>query len=50
MAFFSIHYPDFLLLNDRNCLTDDPRRFSFGRIDTEKIISYNCYVNNLCEV
>lgn len=50
MAFLSIHYPDYLLLNDRDCLTDDPRRFNFGRLDAEKIIPYSCYVNNLSEV
>ena len=50
MAFLSIHYPDFFLLNDRDCLTDNPRRFRFGRLDTDKIIPYSCYVNNLYEV
>jgi hypothetical protein len=50
MAFLSIHYPDFLLLNDRDSLTDDPRRFRFGSLDTDKIIPYPCYVNNLSEV
>ncbi len=49
-AFLSIHYPDFLLLNDRDFLTDDQKRFKFGRIDTNEIIPYYCYVNNLCEV
>ncbi len=50
MAFLSIHYPDFLLLNDRDCLTDDPKRFSVHGVDTGEIIPYFCYVNNLCEV
>jgi hypothetical protein len=50
MAFLSIHYPDFLLLNDRDCLTDDPKRFKLGHLDTDEIIPYPCYVNNLCEV
>jgi len=50
MAFLSIHYPDFILLNDRDFLTDDPGRFKFGNLDTDKIIPYPCYVNNLCEV
>ena len=50
MAFLSIHYPDFLLLNNRNFLTDDPRRFNFGKLDTDQIVPYLCYVNNLCEV
>lgn len=50
MAFLSIHYPDFLLLNDRDFLTDDPRRFKVANLDTDKIVPYPCYVNNLCEV
>lgn len=50
MAFLAIHYPDFLLLNDRDFLTDDPQRFRFGALDTDSIIPYPCYVNNLCEV
>ena len=49
-AFLSIHYPDFLLLNDRDSLTDDIKRFSIHEVDTGDINSYNCYVNNLCEV
>lgn len=50
MAFLSIHYPDFLLLNNRDFLTDDPRRFTIYSLDTTEIIPYHCYVNNLCEV
>jgi len=50
MAFFSIHYPDFLLLNDRDFLTDDPKRFTLRAVETDEIIPYDCYVNNLCEV
>lgn len=49
-AFLSIHYPDFLLLNDRNALTDDPIRFKFGELNTDDMIPYPCYINNLCEV
>lgn len=50
MAFLSIHYPDFLLLNDRDFLTNDPKRFSVHAVDTDEIIPYRCYVNNLCEI
>ncbi len=50
MAFLAIHYPDFLLLNNRDCLTDDPGRFTVGNLDSDAIIPYPCYVNNLCEV
>ncbi len=50
MAFLSIHYPDFLLLNNRDFLTNDPKRFNIHAVDTAEVISYDCYVNNLCEV
>lgn len=50
MAFLSIHYPDFLLLNDRDFLTDAPGRFKFGVLDISNLIPYPCYVNNLKEV
>jgi hypothetical protein len=50
MAFLSIHYPDFLILNDRDCLTDDPQNYRFVKIETNKVVPYSCYVNNLCEV
>jgi hypothetical protein len=50
LAFLSIHYPDVLLLNDRDFLTDDPKRFSLHAVDTGEMIPYFCYVNNLCEV
>lgn len=50
LAFLAIHYPDFLLLNNRDFLTDDPKRFSTHRVDTNEIIAYQCYMNNLCEV
>ncbi len=49
-AFLAIHYPDLLLLNDRDALTDNPKRFTVYSIDTDDIESYDCYVSNLCEV
>lgn len=49
-AFLVIHYPDFLLLNNRNFLTDDPKRFIIRNVDTNSVIPYRCYINNLCEV
>ena len=49
-AFLSIHYPDLLLLNDRDALTDDPKRFTVHRLDTDNLEPYDCYVSNLCEV
>ena len=49
-AFLVIHYPDFLLLNNRSYLTDDPKRFTVHAVETEAVISYPCYINKLCEV
>ena len=50
LAFLAIHYPDYLLLNNRDIDTSDPKRFSVYNVDSETIEPYNCYVNNLCEV
>lgn len=50
LAFLAIHYPDLLLLNDRDALTDVPDRFTVDRLDNDGLESYDCYVNNLCEV
>ena len=50
MAFLSVHYPDFLLLNNRDFLTNDPKRFIIHAVETDEIIPYRCYENNLCEV
>lgn len=49
-AFLSIHYPDLLLLNNRDSLANDPGRFSIHAVDATEITPYHCYVNNLCEV
>lgn len=49
LSFLIIHYPDFLLLNDRNCLTDDEKRFTVPWLDTSTICPYRCYINNLRE-
>lgn len=48
-AFLSIHYPDFLLLNDRSILTDDPKRFIVRTADASQLLPYQCYINNLHE-
>lgn len=50
LAFMAIHYPDFLLLNDRSYLTDDPKRFSVRSVDIDSAVPYHCYINNLVEV
>ena len=49
-SFLAIHYPGFFLLNNRDCLTNDPKRFIVHQIETDQIIPYQCYVNNLREV
>lgn len=49
LAFLSIHYPGFLLLNNRDCLTDECKRFTIHEVDSDEIIPYSCYVNNLQE-
>ena len=49
-SFLAIHYPDFLLLNNRNFLTDDPKRFTIRNAEITNVNSYHCYINNLCEV
>ncbi len=49
-AFLVIHYPGFLLLNDRSFLTDDPKRFIVCGVELKDVVPYHCYVNNLCEV
>jgi hypothetical protein len=49
-AFLSIHYPDFILLNDRNYLTNDPKRFLSGNLKEESLQSYPLYKNNLKEI
>ena len=49
-AFLAIHYPDLLVLNNRDALTDNPDRFTADRLDTDELEPYDCYINNLCEV
>ena len=52
-SFLSIHYPGgFLLLNDRNYLTEDPNRFTLCQISERQKNEpepYCCYINNLKE-
>ena len=49
-AFLSIHYPDFIVFNDRNYLTNDPERFISGNLIGERLQSYPLYKNNLKEI
>ena len=49
-AFLCIHYPDFLLLNNRDYFEDTPARFNSYKLDTDKLIPYPLYVSNLKEV
>lgn len=50
LSFLSIHYPDFMVLNDRKSLTKDPKRFIKGELDATEILSYPMYKNNLKEI
>lgn len=49
-AFLAIHYPDFILFNDRNKLGNAADRFKPFRLPVEKIIPYAMYENNLKEI
>lgn len=49
-AFLAIHYPDVMVLNNRDFLTDDPERITSYKTDINEILPYKCYVNNLYEV
>ncbi len=50
LAFLSIHYPDFMILNDRKNLTNEPKKFIQGELKAEKLISYPMYKSNLKEI
>lgn len=47
LSFLAIHYPDFILFNDRNKLGDSPDRFLFGKFPSGQIQPYAMYENNL---
>jgi hypothetical protein len=49
-SFLAIHYPDFILFNDRNILGNRPDRFVHFRLPTDKVLPYAMYVNNLKEI
>ena len=49
-SFLAIHYPDFLVLNSREKLTDDTSRFINGGLSVENMLSYSMYKSNLKEV
>lgn len=49
-AFLAIHYPDFILFNDRDELSDTPKRFIHGRLQLNELLPYEMYENNLREV
>lgn len=49
-SFLAIHYPDFILFNDRNKLGNRPDRFIHYRLPAAKIMSYAMYENNLKEI
>ncbi|MFQ5962864.1 MAG: hypothetical protein ACE5KZ_01105 [Candidatus Scalinduaceae bacterium] len=49
-CFLVIHYPDFIVFNDRNYLTYNPERFIKGTLKTKDLLSYQLYKNNLKEI
>lgn len=49
-SFLAIHYPDFILFNDRSKLGDSPNRFALYRLPAQQILSYAMYENNLREI
>jgi hypothetical protein len=49
-AFLAIHYPYFILFNDRNALGNTSERFQYEQLAAKKIESYAMYVNNLKEI
>ncbi|MDO9079718.1 MAG: hypothetical protein Q7U44_02890 [Desulfuromonadales bacterium] len=49
-SFLAIHYPDFILFNDRNKLGDSRDRFAMAEIKTDQLESYAMYENNLKEI
>lgn len=49
-SFLAIHYPDFILFNDRNKLGNQPDRFVHFKLPTTQVIPYAMYENNLKEI
>ncbi|HIJ95546.1 MAG TPA: hypothetical protein HPP94_07395 [Desulfuromonadales bacterium] len=49
-SFLAIHYPDFILFNDRDALGDAPNRFKYEHLAANTIQSYAMYINNLREI
>ena len=50
LSFLAIHYPDFILYNDRNKLGDNPDRFKLKTPKTDALMPYPMFENNLKEV
>jgi hypothetical protein len=49
-SFLAIHYPDFILFNDRNIPGNRPDRFVHFRLPTDQLLPYAMYKNNLKEI
>lgn len=47
LSFLYLHYPGFLLTNDRTKLADDPSRINTLEIDDKNIEPYDMYISNL---
>ncbi len=49
-SFLAIHYPDFILFNDRNMLGDSKERFTHDVLSVKTVGPYAMYENNLKEI
>lgn len=49
-CFLAIHYPDAIILNDRNKFGDKPDRFEYYDLPSDKSSPYAMYENNLKEI
>lgn len=49
-SFLAIHYPDFILFNDRNKLGNQPGRFINFKLPASQVMPYAMYENNLKEI
>ena len=49
-SFLAIHYPDFILFNDRNQLGNGPNRFNHCKLPVKAVTPYAMYMNNLKEI
>ncbi len=49
-SFLAIHYPDFIIFQDRNKLGNRPDRFDHFKLPATQVLPYAMYENNLKEI